>query len=61
MLPPTDLAWNSRIPRRGKLGSEVLGDFKPVGEENATEKLEIIAVSDVLVRGIVSENGNYLI
>ncbi len=61
LLPPTDLAWNSRIPRRGKLGSEVLGDFKPVGEENATEKLEIIAVSDVLVRGIVSENGNYLI
>lgn len=36
---------------------EVLGDFKPVGEENADEKLEIIPLSDVLVRGIVLENG----
>ena len=36
---------------------EVLGDVKPVGEENADEKLEIIPVSDVLVRGIVLENG----
>ena len=51
------LAWTSRVPRRGKIGLEVLGDVKPVGEENADEKLEIIPVSDVLVRGIVLENG----
>ena len=37
------------------------GRCQTCGEENAAEKLEIIAVSDVLVRGIVLENGNYLI
>lgn len=42
---------------RGKLGLEVLGDVKPVGEENADEKLEIIPLSDVLMCGIVLDNG----
>ena len=36
---------------------EVLGDVKPVGEENADEKLEIIPLSDVLMCGIVLDNG----
>ena len=50
------LSWTSRVPKRGKLGLEILGDVKPVGEESADEKLEIIPVADVLVRDIVLEN-----
>ena len=42
------LAWTSSIPRRGKVGLEVLGDTKPAGEEGADEKLEIISVVDIL-------------
>ena len=42
--------------KRGKLDLEILGDVKPVGEESADEKLEIIPVADVLVRDIVLEN-----
>ena len=50
------LSWTSRVPKRGKLGLEILGDVKPVGEESADEKLEIIPVADVLVRDIALEN-----
>ena len=52
------LSWTSRGPKRGKLaiGLEILGDVKPVGEESADEKLEIMPVADVLVRDIVLEN-----
>ena len=51
------LAWTSRVALRGKLGLEVLGDVKSVGKENADEKLEIIPLSDVLMCGIVLDNG----
>ncbi len=41
------LAWASSIPRRGKVGLEVLGT-KPAGEKGADEKLEIISGVDIL-------------
>ena len=50
------LSWTSRVPKRGKVGLEVLGDSKPKGEEDADEKLEIIPVSDILMP-VVLDNG----
>ena len=52
----TVVDFSSSEEARGKLGLEILGDVKPVGEESADEKLEIIPVADVLVRDIVLEN-----
>ena len=50
------LAWTSNIPRRGKLGLEVLGDEKP--EDSAVEKTEIVTISkEVLATGIVLQRG----
>ena len=50
------LAWTSNIPRRGKLGLEVLGDEKP--EDSAVEKTEIVSISkEVLATGIVLQRG----